>query len=176
MRYLKCRRCGNKAPEDVVYRIIHTTKGGNEQKRNYCSEDCYNEEQKDIYMLKQCQYFVDEVFGYVVINNEKNKCIKEIVDANYTREQLYECMLELKETILDGLNYRQDIENESQRIRYMFAIIRSNIKKITDKNIKLKSMSNENNSNVELIEDVIDIPTPKKTIKKKSLMDIIKGE
>ena len=133
MRNLKCKRCGIKTPEDEIYRIIHITKSGNEQKRNYCTEECYKQEQQDIYMLKQCQYFVDETLGYVCVNNAKNSNIKEICNAGYSREELFNCMLELKETILDSLNYRQDIESEYQKIQYMFAIIKSNIKKITDK-------------------------------------------
>lgn len=134
MRLIKCRNCGNKKPKNEIYQIIHTTKGGKEEKRNYCNEQCYLDEQNEIYMLKQCQYFVDDVFGYVCVNNEKNKQIKEITDAGYSRQELYDCMLELKQQIQEGLGYRQDIEKEVNRIRYMFAIIKANIKEITDRN------------------------------------------
>lgn len=174
MRLIKCRNCGNKRPKSEIYQITHITKGGKEEKRNYCSEQCYLYEQNEIKMLKQCQYFVDDIFGYVCVNNEKNKQIKEITDAGYSRQELYDCMLELKQKIQEGLGYRQDIEKEVNRIRYMFAIIKANIKEITDKKRMDIHKLNQPNINDEIgYREYIEDKT--QTNKRKSLLDRIGG-
>ncbi|MGL4801891.1 MAG: hypothetical protein ACRC18_06470 [Cetobacterium sp.] len=164
MRKVKCRNCESKTPQDQAYLIVHVTKGGNEQKRYYCSEECYRKEQSEIFMLKQCQYFVDEVLGYVCINNEKNKLISEITEAGYTRKELYECMVSFKETILESLNYRQDIDKELHKIRYMFAIIKSNIKEFTDSNKQNVKEEKEVYEEIEIVKTNTPINTGKQSL------------
>ena len=167
MRQIKCRRCKNKTPQESSYKIIHVTKTGNEQNRYYCSENCYREEEKEIFMLKQCQYAVDHILGYTCINNAKNTNIKEIVAAGYSREELFDCMMELKDYIMECLNYRQDIESEYQKIQYMFAIVKGQIKEITEKNkLKINNKQEEVYEEVEIVQS-----TPASTNKKQSLWD-----
>lgn len=176
MRQVKCDRCGKLTDRDKLHRVEYINSKGNLSKKKFCNKECYEEGQREVYYLKQCQYFVDEIFGYVVVNNQKNKEIQGITAAGYTREELYDCMVELKDKILEGLNYRQDIEEEVNRIRYMFAIVKGNIKQITDRNKKLKD-NKENNSNqdeVDIVEEDVCIPKIKKQ-SKNTLMDIIKG-
>lgn len=171
---VKCRKCGHKKEKDQAYLHIHVTSGGNKQNRWYCSKDCYENEQKEIFMLKQCQYFVDEVFGYVVVSNQKNKCLKELVDAGYTREQVYDCMLELKSTIIESLEYRKDIKDESQRVMYMYAIIKSKIREITTRNELSKKHKEKIRQEYEEIEY---IPQDNfKSNKRKSLSDRLGGK
>lgn len=174
MRLIKCRNCGIKKPSDEIFRIVHVTSGGNKQNRNYCSEECYMNEQKEIEMLKNCQFFVDEILGYVCVNNQKNKSLKELCDAGYSRKQVYTAMLELKQPIIEGLAFRSDIENEGQKILYMYAIIRNKIKEITDRNNK-QSIKEYNNDDIELVEEITYIKPAKNKPVKKSIMDIIKG-
>lgn len=174
MRKVKCKRCGKSEDIEKAYLHVHITKSGNKQNKYYCTKECYDIVQNDIYMLKQCQYFVDEVFGYTVIGNQKNKCLKELTDAGYTREEVYDCMLELKSTIIDALEYRKDIEDENQRVLYLYAIVKSKIKQITKNNKLIKKQQNEKKKYEEdfYIEE-IKIKKPKTT--RKGLMDIIGG-
>ena len=122
-------------------------------------------------MLKQCQYWVDDLFGYIVINNQKNKSIKELIDAGYTRQEVYECMKELENTIIDSLNYKK-IDDEYSKIQYVFAIIKSKIREVTLTNRNVK-----NNINMDDVPRETEIiPTlniNKKKPQRLGLMDIL---
>lgn len=171
MRQVKCRNCNTKQDINKAYLYMHMTKSGNKQNRYYCTEDCFNREQQDIYMLKQCQYWVDDLFGYIVINNQKNKSIKELIDAGYTRQEVYECMKELENTIIDSLNYKK-IDDEYSKIQYVFAIIKSKIREVTLANRNVK-----NNINMDDVPRETEIiPTlniNKKKPQRLGLMDIL---
>lgn len=175
MRRVKCDRCGKLTDRDKLHRVEYINSKGNLSKKKFCNKECYEEGQREVYYLKQCQYFVDEVFGYVVVNNQKNKEIQGIVSAGYTREELYNCMVELKDKILEGLNYRQDIEEEVNRIRYMFAIVKSNIKQITDRNRMAKQAENKYEKIDEVEYSEYESYTPTITRKRKALIDRIGG-
>ena len=178
MRKVKCKRCGQYQEVDKAYLHVHITKGGNKQNKYYCTKECYDKVQNDIYMLKQCQYWVDDLFGYVVVNNAKNTNIKQIVDAGYTRQELFECMTELKNSISESLNYRQDIEDEYQRIQYVFAIIKSKIKQVTENNRLIKVKKEIKQVELNEVSDFIDKPVRQLKAPQtqgKTLMDIIKG-
>lgn len=178
MRQVKCKKCGNKQDQDKAYLYVHMTSGGNKQNRYYCNEYCYNQEQKDVFMLKQCQYFIDETLGYVCVNNAKNNNIKELVSSGYTREEIYNCMTELSHQINESLNYRQDITDEYGKIQYIFAIIKGRIREITLKNKSAKK-SDVVQVDIDKVKDFIDMPitqvkATRMENKKKTLMDIIK--
>ena len=177
MRNIKCRRCKKLTPKNEIYQITHITKNGNEQKRNYCTEECYRLELQDVYMLKQCQYFIDSVLGYVCVNNQKNKSLKELIDAGYTREQVYDCMVEMKQKIEESLSFRSDISNEGHKILYIYTIIKNNIKEITDRNSNKRLISKDD----EFVDDISanEIIVNKKrasTSSRRGLLDIIGGK
>ncbi|MGL5713491.1 MAG: hypothetical protein ACRCX2_10765 [Paraclostridium sp.] len=169
MIQVKCKRCGNKNNKDKSYLHIHVTSGGNKQNRYYCNEDCYDLEQNDIYMLKQCQYFIDELFGYTVINNAKNNNIKELCSAGYTREEIYDCMKELESTLADTLNYKK-IDDEYAKIQYVFAIIKGKIREITLNN----KIDNKNKyTELDSHETIQQVEISKKKTKRVGLIDVL---
>lgn len=168
----KCKVCKKDLMSDEAFCItINTT--SKPKNVYYCNEEEYRKEQSDIYFWKQCQLITDEILGYPIINNQRNKLLSEILNSGYTREELYDCIKEQANYISECLKYRNDIESEYGRICYMFAIIKGSIKDITDRKKqehKKEEMIQKAVENVEY--------TNIKTRKKKqtnSIMDILRG-
>ncbi|HBE8485776.1 TPA: hypothetical protein KQC09_002490 [Clostridioides difficile] len=175
----KCRFCKKKLNTNDAYKVEHITSRGNKQNRYYCNEQEYRKEQQDIYFWKQCQLGIDYIMGYTVINNQKNKMLQEIIKGGYTREELYDCIIEKKDEVIELLNYRKDIEEEYPKLCYVFTILKGSIRDITIKNKQMK-YEKENEriyKEVEKNEEYYEIIAPKKVIynKRQSLFDKVKG-
>lgn len=171
-RKCKCKICKKELTTDIAFCItINTT--SKPKNVYYCNEFEYRQEQSDIYFWKQCQIITDKILGYPIINNQRNKLLSEILNSGYSREELYDCLVEQENYIAECLAYRKDIETEYAKLCYMFAIIKGSIKDITDRNKLEKKKEDIIQKSVENIEIV-----NKKQIKRKenkSIMDILRG-
>lgn len=175
MRTVKCRLCGKKMPKGEAFLFVHETKTGKEQNRFYCSQDEYDKEQKEIYYWRECQYEIDNILGYPVVNNKRNKMLTEILDNGYSREELYNCIKEQSNYIAECLNYRKDIDTEFQKLCYMFTIIKGSIKDITERNKKQLKMD-KNIYEIDIDEVVVPISNESKVAnKRKSLFEKLGG-
>lgn len=171
-RKCKCKVCKKDLMSDEAFCItINTT--SKPKNVYYCNEEEYRKEQSDIYFWKQCQLITDEILGYPIINNQRNKLLSEILNSGYTREELYDCIKEQANYISECLGYRSDIDTEYGKLCYMFAIIKGSIKDITDRKKQKHKKEEMIQKAVENVEY-----TNIKTRKKKqtnSIMDILRG-
>lgn len=179
-RKCKCKICKTQLTTDIAYCITLTT---TKTPKNvyYCSEQEYRQEQSDIHFWKQCQYATDDILGYPIVNNNRNKHMSEIISHGYTREQLHECISEQSEYIKKCLGLRQDIESENHKLSYMFAIIKNSIRDITEKNKsklnKTMNVSQVSEVDESLISDLIHteyVKPVKKKPQRQTLMDKLK--
>ena len=153
-RKCKCKVCKSNLMSDEAFCItINTT--SKPKNIYYCNEEEYRKEQSEIYFWKQCQLITDEILGYPIINNQRNKLLSEILNSGYTREELYDCIKE--------------------QASYMFAIIKGSIKDITDRNRRNKHIEDiKREEVVEIVEEHYEevvIPTNKR----KTLLSRLKG-
>ncbi|MCC0698479.1 hypothetical protein KGF42_03270 [Clostridioides sp. ZZV15-6383] len=174
----KCKVCKKKLNTKDAYKVEHITSGGKKRNIYYCNEHEYRKEQQDIYFWKQCQLGIDYIMGYKVISNQKNKMLQEIIKSGYTREELYDCVLEKKDEIIELLNYRKDIEEEYPKLCYVFTILKGSIRDITIRNKQIKD-EKENEKmykEVEENEEYYEAIAPKKVLsnKRQSLFEKIK--
>ncbi|MCC0642489.1 MULTISPECIES: hypothetical protein [unclassified Clostridioides] len=171
----KCNVCKKKLNTKDAYKVEHITSGGKKRNIYYCNEQEYRKEQQGIYFWKQCQLGIDSIMGYTVINNQKNKMLQEIIKSGYTREELYDCMLEKKDEIIELLNYRKDVEGEYPKLCYVFTILKGSIRDITIRNKSVKEKIDNKNNYEELDEGYTLVTLNKvKTNKRKSLFEKIK--
>ncbi|CZT61140.1 hypothetical protein CDFC105_104015 [Clostridioides difficile] len=101
--------------------------------------------------------------------------IKEMLDNGYTREDVYNCILEMKNQIIDALEFRKDIENEYQKLCYIFTILKNNIRDVTivKKNIQRKEKKETEMDLVDIPEETMKIPVARKK-RTTTLKDLIK--
>lgn len=170
-RKCKCKKCGKQLTTDNAYCSRRKTKSGNETKEYYCNEEEFLSVQKDKWLWKQMQLGIDYMAGYKVISNSKNKMLKELIDEGYTRKEVYDCMVEMKETIANAIRYRQDIEDEYAKLCYIFTIIKSNIRKITKRNNN--DLIDKEVNGEPFVEQSMN---PVKTNKRKSLSEMLKDK
>lgn len=151
-RKCKCKICKSELTSDKAFCITITT-GSKPKNVYYCNEQEYRQEQSDIHFWKQCQYVTDEILGYPIVNNHRNKMLSEIINSGYTREELYDCIKEQQHYIAECLAYRNEIESEFGKLCYMFTIIKGSIKDITDRNRRNTHIESIQTDVVEFVED-----------------------
>ena len=173
-RKCKCKVCKSNLMSDEAFCItINTT--SKPKNIYYCNEEEYRKEQSEIYFWKQCQLITDEILGYPIINNQRNKLLSEILNSGYTREELYDCIKEQANYISECLGYRSDIDTEYGRLCYMFAIIKGSIKDITDRNRRNKHIEDiKREEVVEIVEEHYE-EVVISTNKRKTLLSRLKG-
>ena len=90
----------------------------------------YREHEKNTELLRENQKAFDFIIGYTCINNTKNKEFTKIYNAGYTRNQVNKFLLDKGDYIKSSLDKKlvNGDMNEYQKILYIFAIIRSEIK------------------------------------------------
>ncbi|CZR92117.1 hypothetical protein RZ897_014035 [Clostridioides difficile] len=174
-RKITCRYCKEKFLAEDIYSVIHITKTGREEKRNYCCELHYRLEEREKWLWNQILLGIDSIIGYKCIAKNKTKMIKEMLDNGYTREDVYNCILEMKNQIIDALEFRKDIENEYQKLCYIFTILKNNIRDVTivKKNIQRKEKKETEMDLVDIPEETMKIPVARKK-RTTTLKDLIK--
>ena len=125
-RTVKCYICKKDLNKEEAYMFTYTSQSGKEYRKYCCSlEEKENmEREKELY--KNIQYISDEILGHPIVNNARNKKIKELQEAGYTNEQIFRCFKEYKDEIIKYLQL-SGIDKEYNKIAYMFTIIGNKI-------------------------------------------------
>ncbi len=125
-RTVKCYICKKDLNKEDAYMFTYTSQSGKEYKKYCCSlEEKENmEREKELY--REIQYISDEILGHPIVNNARNKKIKELQEAGYTNEQIFRCFKEYKDEIIKYLQL-SGIDKEYNKIAYMFTIIGNKI-------------------------------------------------
>ena len=150
-----CRACGKKIEKEEAFCFVHETKTGKKQNQYYCSQEEkeFQEREKDLY--KKIQYLTDEILGYPITNNARNKKIQELQQAGYSNEQIYRCIKDCKSEIEEWLTLK-DISVEYQKISYIFAIIGNKIHDFTIEDKQRNDWTQYNQSVEQEIEDMFE--------------------
>lgn len=177
MRNVKCKLCRTPNPIDQAFKVIHTTSGGVKSNQYYCSQEEYENDRNEKVCRNKFDLKMDELFGYPVINNYKRTIYNTILNGGYTNQEMYNCLLAKFSDISDSLGYRSDIENETQKIQYIYAIIKNSIRDITTENRRKDNLNNrltdKESSVFDYYEDDIQELNVNKKETKKGLFDII---
>lgn len=173
----KCKLCGKSLTTDVAFNFPKIDKNGKKKNQYYCSEEEYREHEKNTELLRENQILFDKIIGYTCINNIKNKEFAKIYDVGYSRRQVNKFLLDKGEYIKGSLDKKlaNGDMNEYQKILYIFAIIRSEIKDYfskSDRPIKDTTEYEDVGSNIE-VETEVKKPIVKKKKVKRGLMDIL---
>ena len=125
-RTVKCYICKKDLNKEEAYMFTYTSQSGKEYRKYCCSlEEKENmEREKELY--KNIQYITDEILGHPIVNNTRNKKIKQLQEAGYTNEQIFRCFKEYKDEIIKYLQL-SGIDKEYNKIAYMFTIIGNKI-------------------------------------------------
>ena len=106
--------------------FTYTRQSGKKYKRYCCSLEEKENMERDKELYKNIQYITDEILGHPIVNNARNKKIKELQEAGYTNEQIFRCFKEYKDEIIKYLEL-SGIDKEYNKIAYMFTIIGNKI-------------------------------------------------
>ena len=171
---VKCQICGKKIDREDAYRVEHVTKSGSKSNKYYCNEEEYEEFEKEKELFKQCQYSTDSILGYPICNNVRNKMLSELHEI-YSYETIYECIEFYKQEIIKSIEIKGDFGNEYNKISYMFAVIKGNIKDFSIANKTKVNKSKEiKEEEIEVYEEEVK-PVTRPIRKRKSLQDRLRG-
>lgn len=123
---VKCYFCKKDLKKEDAYTWVYVSKTNKEYKRYCCSleEKERIEREKELYSC--IQHISDEILGHPIVNNARNKKIKQLQEAGYTNEQIFRCFKEYKDEIIKYLEL-SGIDKEYNKIAYMFTIIGNKI-------------------------------------------------
>ena len=164
-----CKACKKKIEKEDAFLFVYETKTGKKQNYYYCSQEEKEFQDREKELYKKIQYLTDEILGYPITNNSRNKKIQELQNAGYTNEQIYRCVKDCKSEIEEWLTLK-DISVEYQKISYMFAIIGNKIHDFTIEDKQRNDWTQYSQpveQEVEIIEE--EIPSDMKIKKRKRL-------
>lgn len=172
-RTVTCQICKSKIDSDDAYKLVHVSSSGKKTNKYYCNQNEYMQKESDKFFWKQCQLGIDSILGYKCINNGKNKMLSDILESGYSREELFDCIKEQHDYISECLAYRDDIETEYAKLCYIFKILSSTIKDITNSNKENELGTKCNIKDIEIASiHKEELPI---TTKRKSLVERIKN-
>lgn len=125
-RTVKCYICKKEINKEDAYVWTYTSQSGKEYKKYCCSLEEKENMERDKELYREIQYISDEILGHPIVNNARNKKIKELQEAGYTNEQIFRCFKEYKDEIIKYLEL-SGIDKEYNKIAYIFTIIGNKI-------------------------------------------------
>ena len=125
-RTVKCCICKKEINKEDAYIFTYTSKNGKEYRKYACSLEEIENDKRDKELYREIQYLTDSILGHPIVNNTRNKKIKELQEAGYTNEQIFRCFKEYKDEIIKYLEL-SGIDKEYNRIAYIFTIIGNKI-------------------------------------------------
>lgn len=174
-RLIKCQakncRNGGKVDTDEAFVYYHYTKKGNLQKKKYCNRNEFHKEHMDIVYYNRTRRRIDVTLGYICVSNQKNTMLMNLYKAGYKRKDVFDCLVHYQDEIIKYMEFK-NIDNEYQKLRYVFAVIENNIKDFSKVNNNKKKIR-KSIPEVEKYEEVkndYEVKTINKT-KRKSLKD-----
>lgn len=115
----KCKKCGKELKKQDAF-AVKTGKYNS----YYCSEEEYQEVQKEGQLYKDINKKVFEIFGYYIKNTAYYSNLNELHKL-YTWQQIFDCILE-NEQLLDRL-MQKDFDNEYGKIRYFVVVVKNKL-------------------------------------------------
>ena len=172
-RLVKCqaKNCNKKIDKDKAFTYYHYTKSGKLQKKYYCNRDEFHKEHMDIVYYNRTRRRIDVTLGYICVSNQKNTMLMNLYKAGYKRKDVFDCLVHYQDEIIKYMEFK-NIDNEYQKLRYVFAVIENNIKDFSKVNNSKKKIR-KSIPEVEKYEEVkndYEVKTINKT-KRKSLKD-----
>ena len=172
-RLVKCqaKNCNKKIDKDKAFTYYHYTKSGKLQKKYYCNRDEFHKEHMDIVYYNRTRRRIDVTLGYICVSNQKNTMLMNLYKAGYKRKDVFDCLVHYQDEIIKYMEFK-NIDNEYQKLRYVFTVIENNIKDFSKVNNSKKKIR-KSIPEVEKYEEVkndYEVKTINKT-KRKSLKD-----
>ncbi len=175
MRKVKCRACSTLNNIDEAYKHEHVTSSGKTVNMYYCSKEEFLELKSEQEYRAKFESKFNDIMKYTVINSHVKNLYNNIKKSGYSNKEIYECLIEKESEIINSLNYRRNIKNENDRIKYVFAIIRNAMFDVTIR----KRKEEKNNKSNKLEEINLEVTEYKRRDKhkqeRKGLLDIIGG-
>ena len=134
MPKVKCKFCGKSIDKESSFKEEYLTDSLSIRYRYYCSEDCFNNKQKEIerkQWLKEVKKENREKIRTICGLKEKEKNIyfqstyKSITD-NFSQEDIYEFINKYEKDMLDILN-NIDFETVNSRIKYCLLMLENQL-------------------------------------------------
>ena len=169
-RTVKCCICKKEINKEDAYIFTYTSKNGKEYRKYACSLEEIENDKRDKELYREIQYLTDEILGHAIVNNARNKKIKELQEAGYTNEQIFRCFKEYKDEIIKYLEL-SGIDKEYNRIAYIFTIIGNKIEDFSkeDERVNQWEQYKQIEEEVEVEVEDIEVPTDMKVKKRKTL-------
>ena len=169
-RTVKCCICKKEINKEDAYIFTYTSKNGKEYRKYACSLEEIENDKRDKELYREIQYLTDEILGHPIVNNARNKKIKELQEAGYTNEQIFRCFKEYKDEIIKYLEL-SGIDKEYNRIAYIFTIIGNKIEDFSkeDERANQCEQYKQTEEEVEVEVEDIEVPTDMKVKKRKTL-------
>lgn len=166
----KCQICKETLKKGDSFCYLHTTKSGKLQRKYYCNREEFHKDYMNKVYYNRSRRKIDKILGYVCVSNEKNKMITRLYKAGYDRKDVLDCIISYQNEIMKWLEIK-NIDNEYQKLRYIFTVIENNIKDFSKYNKEKPTIKKE----VELSEDFeIEMPSRIKH-KRRGLKDRLRG-
>ena len=170
LRQVKCRVCSKKNDIDKAFKYEHITSGGKSQNWYYCTEEEYFNSESEKEYRQKFDDKLNDIMKYTIINVYSKTLYNQIQKSGYSAKEIYECLVECETKILSSLNYRKDIKDEKQRLKYVFAIIRNAMYDTTIR--KRKQIKQNKVASKKTIEITTNRPVNVK-VERKGILDII---
>ena len=169
-RTVKCCICKKEINKEDAYIFTYTSKNGKEYRKYACSLEEIENDKRDKELYREIQHISDEILGHTIVNNARNKKIKELQEAGYTNEQIFRCFKEYKDEIIKYLEL-SGIDKEYNRIAYIFTIIGNKIEDFSkeDERVNQWEQYKQTEEEVEVEVEDIEVPTDMKVKKRKTL-------
>lgn len=159
MPKVTCRYCKNKIDKKDAFIEEYLNDNGEIKNRYFCSEECYNEKQKEEerkLWLKEIKKENREKIRSICNLNEKEKNIyfqstyKSITD-NFSQEDIYEFINKYEKDMLDILN-NIDFKTVNSRIKYCLSMLENQLQHYIAENQLDKQESKEKTEEVKEVE------------------------
>lgn len=141
-RQVKCQICKSKLDKEGSFCYLHFTKSGKLQKKYYCNREEFHKNHMDKLYYDRTRRRVDKILSYICISNQKNKMITNLYDVGFDRKDVLDCMINYQNDIMKWLELK-NIDNEYQKLRYIFTVIENNIKDFSKYNKEKPVMKKE---------------------------------
>ena len=169
-RKCKCKACGKQLTTDIAYLYTYLTKTGKEIKQYYCSEEEFENLERDKKLYKECLYETDKILERPITNSIRNKELAELHEQ-YSWEEILRC-IKSKSDEINMMIKQNGIENDYQQIRYMMQTIKNVIYDFVREDKQRNDWTQYNQSveqevEIEIIKE--EVPSDMKVKKRKRL-------
>ena len=133
----KCKICKRDMPKGQQYIVNHMSNSGNLYKYNYCSEQEYNEYQKEIEYKNNTYDTLKDYMGYTEHQVLPSVVLKQITELHkgYSYKVIYNVIRSMEDRIRYWMTLDGKFDNEYHKAKYLNALITNNI---NDEYLKLK--------------------------------------